>query len=246
MQREDKGVAGARGLRGVCSRDSCIIFFNKTNISARDKVPSFHSTSKLCGVRCDIPPRIVLDRSCFVSRPRRFCEFCESGLLGPSMGPGVTRLGLTRVRRGNGLGTMVARGVSKLRRGTKDGGVCGLRNDICCGRYVGYNGTCTFASILSYGNIPRYAYKNVVGPSMILCRRPLGRDAIGNTMERVVGTSVLVITNASLAICPTTKLVECFHNEGSMLVGHSTGMKSSRFSLIVRNGMNRILNDLIM
>lgn len=231
-----------RGLRGVVSRDEGVMFFNNTNISARDKVPSFQDRSKLCGRGCSCPPRAVLDRAFFVQGPRRFFGFCESGVLYSATGPGTTRLGLTRVRRAKGLGTIVARGVSGLRRVTKDGGILRLRKDICQGRYVGYKGFCSFGCVGRSGNIPQYDYNNVVGPSIILCRRKLSSCAVRRSMEIVSRTRILVVKKASLTMCPTTNLVSCFEKGRLIIVGGTPAPESGCTSLLVGRPVKRIFS----
>lgn len=230
----------------MVSGDGEVMFFNNTKISARDKVPSFQDISNLCGRGCSCPPRRVLDRAFFIRGADRFFHFCHSGVLYLSGGPGGTRCGLTRLRGTKGLSTIIARGVSKLRRTTNDGHICRLRKDILHGCYVGYNGFCSTRFVGGSTSVPGYAYKNVVGPSIILCRRKLSSDAMANTIGTVSGTSALVVTNADLAICPTTKFVHCFNNSGLILVGHSPAPVSGGTGLIFRRGIKRLLSGVAM
>lgn len=215
------------------------MFFNKTNMSARDNVPSFEDISKLCGRGCSCPPRAVLDRAFCEGRPRRFCQFCHSGVLYLSTRPGVARCGLTRLRGTKGLGNIIARGVSKLRRGTNDGGIVRLRNDILEGCYREYLRFMDTRRVLGSANIPGYpGYNNPMGPSIMLCRRNLGRGALRSTVCYVDRTSILVMNNASLTMCPTTNLVSCCGKGGLILVGGSAAPVSTETSLLVRRKLN--------
>lgn len=219
------------------------MFFNKTKMSARDKVPSFHDISNLCGRRCGCPPRAVLDRDFCQRGPRRFCQFCQGGVLYLSTRPGVARFGLTRLRGTKGLGKIIARGVSNLRRGTKDGGIVRLRKDMLHGCYRHYKRFIDTRSVLRSRKIPIYPiYNNPIGPSMILCRRKLGRGALRSTMFCVDRTSVLVIKKASLTMCPTTNLVSCCEKGGLILVGGDTAPVSTHTSLLVRSKLKGIFS----
>lgn len=231
-----------RRLRTVVSRDGQVIFFKKTNMSARDGVPSFQDTAKVCRRGCGCSPRRIIDRDFFVGCPRTFCRFCGRGVVVLSTGPGTTRLGLTRLRRTKGLRTIIARGVSKLRRTTKDEGICRLRKDVREGCYVGYKGFCSTRCIGGSRKVPEYDYNKVVGPSMMLCRRKLSRGAVRKTIRTVSSTSVLVVKNASLIICPTTNFVSCFRKGRLIIVGGSRATEDIQTRLTVSTPVKRILN----
>ncbi len=238
------GVSGVGLLRRVVSSSSGVMFFKKTNMSARDKVPSFESRGNvfrdLGG--CNSAPRGLISRDCCLSRARRFFGCCGSGLIFSSTGPGPTRVTLTGLRGAKGLGTMVARGVSKLRRGTNDRGILRLRKDVREGCYRVYKGRCNLGRVLRDSKVPEYRYNKVVGPSIILCRRPLGDTVVDFSVSYVSRTSALVVNKASLIICPTTKLVGCFGNGGLILVGGDRAPCSGRTSLIVGSTVKRIFS----
>lgn len=141
----------------------------------------------------------------------------------------------------------MARGVSKLRRGTNDGGIFRLRNSALEGCYASYKGSFSQRCVTGRNKMPVYScYNSIVGPSIILCKRSLGSRAMGNTVGTVTSTSYLMITNADLIICPTTNFVECCGKSGFILVGGTPARTSSVTSLIVRSDIKGILSRVRM
>lgn len=138
-----------------------------------------------------------------------FCGVLHRGLC--TTRPGRKR-GLVGSLRGSFSMAIVARGISGLRRGTKSGGIVRLRK-----RLSGIYSSHSPCSCQCVGRLPRSSYRirpkartnsnDLLQPFVIFFNRDI--PVVRPTTRTIRRTSVFIVVNASLGICPTTNLVTC-------------------------------------
>lgn len=183
------------------------VFFGGAGVSTESGIPDFRSTDGLYHQKWKYPPETIISHSFFQRRTEEFFEFYREKLLFPQAQPNPAHRALAELENSGLLSAVITQNIDGLHQAAGSRRVIELHGSVLRNRCMRCGKRFTMEDILYSEGVPRCACGGIIKPDVILYEESLPEQAIGDALNEIAASDLLIIGGTSLSVYPAAGFV---------------------------------------
>ena len=206
----------AEMLQKMIDDSSRIVFFGGAGVSTESGIPDFRSRGGLFSQKYKYPPRRILSKTFYRSKPEEFYRFYRDRMVWPDAKPNLAHRKLAELEAAGKLSAIVTQNIDGLHQAAGSRKVLEVHGSIhrnyCqkCGKFYDLD------YMLHTEGVPVCGCGGVIKPDVVLYEEKLNQKVMAEAAEYLSKADMLIIGGTSLSVYPASRLIR---NYGSACSG---------------------------
>ena len=228
-------------LQKMIDDSSRIVFFGGAGVSTESGIPDFRSRGGLFSQKYKYPPRRILSKTFYRSKPEEFYRFYRDRMVWPDAKPNLAHRKLAELEAAGKLSAIVTQNIDGLHQAAGSKEVLELHGstlrNYCerCGKFYGVE------AIAHSAGVPTCSCGGRIKPDVVLYEEGLNEDTLYKAVRYIAEADVLIIAGTSLAVYPAAGLVNYYRGHKLVVINKTPLGDKTRADLVITGAVGETL-----
>ncbi|MDD7023254.1 MAG: NAD-dependent protein deacylase [Lachnospiraceae bacterium] len=232
----------AEMLQKMIDDSSRIVFFGGAGVSTESGIPDFRSRGGLFSQKYKYPPRRILSKTFYRSKPEEFYRFYRDRMVWPDAKPNPAHRKLAELEAAGKLSAIVTQNIDGLHQAAGSRKVLEVHGSIhrnyCqkCGKFYDLD------YMLHTEGVPVCGCGGVIKPDVVLYEEKLNQKVMAEAAEYLSKADMLIIGGTSLSVYPASRLIRNYKGIRRVIINRCTFGMESMAPLVLEENITDVLS----
>ena len=232
----------AEMLQKMIDDSSRIVFFGGAGVSTESGIPDFRSRGGLFSQKYKDPPRRILSKTFYRSKPEEFYRFYRDRMVWPDAKPNLAHRKLAELEAAGKLSAIVTQNIDGLHQAAGSRKVLEVHGSIhrnyCqkCGKFYDLD------YMLHTEGVPVCGCGGVIKPDVVLYEEKLNQKVMAEAAEYLSKADMLIIGGTSLSVYPASRLIRNYKGIRRVIINRCTFGMESMAPLVLEENITDVLS----
>lgn len=232
----------AEMLQKMIDDNSRIVFFGGAGVSTESGIPDFRSRGGLFSQKYKYPPRRILSKTFYRSKPEEFYRFYRDRMVWPDAKPNLAHRKLAELEAAGKLSAIVTQNIDGLHQAAGSRKVLEVHGSIhrnyCqkCGKFYDLD------YMLHTEGVPVCGCGGVIKPDVVLYEEKLNQKVMAEAAEYLSKADMLIIGGTSLSVYPASRLIRNYKGIRRVIINRCTFGMESMAPLVLEENITDVLS----
>lgn len=232
----------AEMLQKMIDDSSRIVFFGGAGVSTESGIPDFRSRGGLFSQKYKYPPRRILSKTFYRSKPEEFYRFYRDRMVWPDAKPNLAHRKLAELEAAGKLSAIVTQNIDGLHQAAGSRKVLEVHGSIhrnyCqkCGKFYDLD------YVLHTEGVPVCGCGGVIKPDVVLYEEKLNQKVMAEAAEYLSKADMLIIGGTSLSVYPASRLIRNYKGIRRVIINRCTFGMESMAPLVLEENITDVLS----
>lgn len=232
----------AEMLQKMIDDSSRIVFFGGAGVSTESGIPDFRSRGGLFSQKYKYPPRRILSKTFYRSKPEEFYRFYRDRMVWPDAKPNLAHRKLAELEAAGKLSAIVTQNIDGLHQAAGSRKVLEVHGSIhrnyCqkCGKFYDLD------YMLHTEGVPVCGCGGVIKPDVVLYEEKLNQKVMAEAAEYLSKADMLIIGGTSLSVYPASRLIRNYKGIRRVIINRCTFGMESMAPLVLEENITDVLS----
>ena len=219
-----------------------IVFFGGAGVSTESGIPDFRSRGGLFSQKYKYPPRRILSKTFYRSKPEEFYRFYRDRMVWPDAKPNLAHRKLAELEAAGKLSAIVTQNIDGLHQAAGSRKVLEVHGSIhrnyCqkCGKFYDLD------YMLHTEGVPVCGCGGVIKPDVVLYEEKLNQKVMAEAAEYLSKADMLIIGGTSLSVYPASRLIRNYKGIRRVIINRCTFGMESMAPLVLEENITDVLS----
>ena len=232
----------AEMLQKMIDDSNRIVFFGGAGVSTESGIPDFRSRGGLFSQKYKYPPRRILSKTFYRSKPEEFYRFYRDRMVWPDAKPNLAHRKLAELEAAGKLSAIVTQNIDGLHQAAGCRKVLEVHGSIhrnyCqkCGKFYDLD------YMLHTEGVPVCGCGGVIKPDVVLYEEKLNQKVMAEAAEYLSKADMLIIGGTSLSVYPASRLIRNYKGIRRVIINRCTFGMESMAPLVLEENITDVLS----
>ena len=232
----------AEMLQKMIDDSSRIVFFGGAGVSTESGIPDFRSRGGLFSQKYKYPPRRILSKTFYRSKPEEFYRFYRDRMVWPDAKPNLAHRKLAELEAAGKLSAIVTQNIDGLHQAAGSRKVLEVHGSIhrnyCqkCGKFYDLD------YMLHTEGVPVCGCGGVIKPDVVLYEEKLNQKVMAEAAEYLSKADMLIIRGTSQSVYPASRLIRNYKGIRRVIINRCTFGMESMAPLVLEENITDVLS----
>ena len=232
----------AEMLQKMIDDSNRIVFFGGAGVSTESGIPDFRSRGGLFSQKYKYPPRRILSKTFYRSKPEEFYRFYRDRMVWPDAKPNLAHRKLAELEAAGKLSAIVTQNIDGLHQAAGSRKVLEVHGSIhrnyCqkCGKFYDLD------YMLHTEGVPVCGCGGVIKPDVVLYEEKLNQKVMAEAAEYLSKADMLIIGGTSLSVYPASRLIRNYKGIRRVIINRCTFGMESMAPLVLEENITDVLS----
>ena len=232
----------AEMLQKMIDDSNRIVFFGGAGVSTESGIPDFRSRGGLFSQKYKYPPRRILSKTFYRSKPEEFYRFYRDRMVWPDAKPNLAHRKLAELEAAGKLSAIVTQNIDGLHQAAGSRKVLEVHGSIhrnyCqkCGKFY------DLEYMLHTEGVPVCGCGGVIKPDVVLYEEKLNQKVMAEAAEYLSKADMLIIGGTSLSVYPASRLIRNYKGIRRVIINRCTFGMESMAPLVLEENITDVLS----
>ena len=232
----------AEMLQKMIDDSNRIVFFGGAGVSTESGIPDFRSRGGLFSQKYKYPPRRILSKTFYRSKPEEFYRFYRDRMVWPDAKPNLAHRKLAELEAAGKLSAIVTQNIDGLHQAAGSRKVLEVHGSIhrnyCqkCGKFYDLD------YMLHTEGVPVCGCGGVIKPDVVLYEEKLNQKVMAEAAEYLSKADMLIIGRTSLSVYPASRLIRNYKGIRRVIINRCTFGMESMAPLVLEENITDVLS----
>lgn len=233
-------------LQSILDHSRRIVFFGGAGVSTASGIPDFRSSNGLYSQEFDgLTPEMILSKSFFYLHPEVFFDFYRKYLIYPDAQPNAVHRYLYKLEQKDKLRGIVTQNIDGLHKAAGNKRVYEIHGSVHENYCMECNAFFPLEAILNSDGIPRCRHcGGVIKPSVVLYGEGLDKYVTIGACREISNADTLIVAGTSLSVEPAASFLNYFSGKNLVIINREPTPVDEKATLVLRDDMNEIFEQL--
>lgn len=200
------------------------VFFGGAGVSQESGIPDFRSQGGLYHQKWKYPPEMILSHDFFRKRTEEFFRFYREKMLFPNALPNAAHWALAALEERGILSSVITQNIDGLHQAAGSRRVIELHGSVHRNFCMRCGKSFLLEEILHSSGVPHCSCGGMIKPDVVLYGEQLPPSAIGDALDEIAASDLLIIGGTSLSVYPAAGFVADYEGPIAIINRSKTGM----------------------
>ena len=232
----------AEMLQKMIDDSNRIVFFGGAGVSTESGIPDFRSRGGLFSQKYKYPPRRILSKTFYRSKPEEFYRFYRDRMVWPDAKPNLAHRKLAELEAAGKLSAIVTQNIDGLHQAAGSRKVLEVHGSIhrnyCqkCGKFYDLD------YMLHTEGVPVCGCGGVIKPDVVLYEEKLNQKVMAEAAEYLSKADMLIIGGTSLSVYPASRLIRNYKGIRRVIINRCTFGMESMAPIVLEENITDVLS----